>query len=112
MLRLLLTAAAALFFKCNSYCQKNNPVYHEGVTLQIENDQKVTDLTGTFQFQVKSLEHKVLRNEDFEFMVESNRKETEDVYIRLDDDVVLYIPSRQKIQQPGYQRLTEYKIED
>jgi len=109
--RLLLFSILFCFMQ-ESLAQKFISSSTEGVTIQLEHAPVKGGVEGTFQFIVKSIEHKVLRNEDFEFMIESNRKETEDVFMKLDDEVVLFIPSRLNINQPGYQKLAEYKIQD
>lgn len=91
-------------FTLNSQKNLNN---QPGLVLEhnsISQEQKdpLKEIEGSFQFQISKIDHKVMLYPDLASFIEFSRKEEEDVFIRIDEFVTLYIPATKKVKMFGF----------
>lgn len=63
------------------------------------------NLQGTFQFLITKADHKVMLYADLANLIETSRLENEDVYLKQDEFVTLFIPSKLKVASDGFIKL-------
>ena len=63
--------------------------------------------TGTFQFILSDSKRVPAFTTDILYFIERERKQSEDVALPIAKDVVLYIPSKEKIASEDFEPLTE-----
>lgn len=76
-------------------------------------NEQLSQLEGTFQFQVNKPNHSVILTKELLNLVESERKENENVSIEISEFITLFIPSSSVISNPSFESLeTVLYIED
>lgn len=74
----------------------------------VNSPKTLENLQGTFQYQISKADHMVMLFDDLANLIESSRLENEDVYLKQDEYVTLFIPSKSKISSDGFKKLDLY----
>ena len=95
----LLSVSFILLFGCVGFSQKS---YSSTVTVMEYDVNGPKAEEGTFQFIITNSKKEDAFTTDVLYFIEQNRKEKEDVYMKISDFTDLYIPSRKKINDPSF----------
>jgi hypothetical protein len=77
------------------------------VNAQTENTPTIAK-EGTYQFIIFSTKMQYAFTQETLFMIESKRKEKDDVTLDLNPEVQVFIPSKEKISRPDFKALTTH----
>lgn len=66
--------------------------------------------TGTYQFILTDQNHQFAVNDTFLVWIEDSRKETEDQFISIDENVTLFLPAKETIQKEDFKLLQDVTV--
>lgn len=108
-------------FITNSFAQKNQTINEGSTPINRKDDgsymsekemfkNNLKKIEGTYQIQVSKSEYTIPISESLYNIILSQRKENEDVYLVLDENSSLFLPSRIKINEIGFKKLEPIKV--
>ena len=77
----------------------------------LKTQQVETAAKGTFQVILTDENHQFALNESTLVWIEKSRKENEDQFVVIDENITLFIPSKKTIEKEGFKLLQEVAVQ-